>query len=533
MLASRWSELVFVFLVGNVLSYWLAQFRLRQVSQRAEQREAAEVADTAIFLLEDDYVVDASDAGYYLLEKAVQAGTERDRLLSILAPDFPELADVLKSQGDNTHRRLYARHGSSTFVDIDQLDGLVRVTLSGFEKVAAERELERVSSRLKSEEIGLLRQLLERCPTIIWKEDLSGRLVWGNPAYLQAIDAVVNPKKDRGKNLTKSVLLSDIATPDMYDPTPIRARHRIFFPEERTEHWVTVTSIAVEDGVLRFAEDANDIVYAERAQKESVQSLSRTFADLSVGLAIFDRRRRLISFNPALLELTQIPFKVLSARPQLETFLHQLREARRLPESKSLENWRDEFLALEAAARKGTYSEVWELADGLSFRVTGRPQADGAIALAFDDISAEILLTRRFRTEIETAQTIIDTIPEAIAVFSRAQTLIMFNKAYQQMWNIDPGAVSMGYDITSAFRLWRASSDITRAWNRLERVALRDDDQDRVDDEVTLNDGRMLACRAVPLPNQMTMFRFKLIERQQAVVRKLTLVDPALSTAKI
>jgi hypothetical protein len=63
--------------------------------------------------------------------------------------------------------------------------------------------------------------------------------------------------------------------------------------------------------------DITEIVRAQQAQKNFVQTLTKTFATLAIGLAIFDRNRQLMLFNPALIDLPALPADFLSARPNL------------------------------------------------------------------------------------------------------------------------------------------------------------------------------------------------------------------------
>jgi hypothetical protein len=44
-------------------------------------------------------------------------------------------------------------------------------------------------------------------------------------------------------------------------------------------------------------------------------------------------------------------------------------------------------------------------------RVTGRPHPNGAIAFLFEDISQEVSLTRRFRTDLDLDRGILDDFP--------------------------------------------------------------------------------------------------------------------------
>ena len=93
-------------------------------------------------------------------------------------------------------------------------------------------------------------------------------------------------------------------------------------------------TIKTESGAFHYASDANGIVRAELAQRKFMQTLSQTFAQLSIGLAIFDRKRQLATFNPALLDITDLNFEFLSGHPTLDALLDRLRNMRMLPEPK-------------------------------------------------------------------------------------------------------------------------------------------------------------------------------------------------------
>ena len=83
-------------------------------------------------------------------------------------------------------------------------------------------------------------------------------------------------------------------------------------------------------------------IRAEAARREFMQTMSKTFAQLSTGLAIFDRKRALIHFNPALLDITGLDFETLSLKPDLASFLDTLRGKGFLPEPKNYHcatNW--------------------------------------------------------------------------------------------------------------------------------------------------------------------------------------------------
>ena len=180
-------------------------------------------------------------------------------------------------------------------------------------------------------------------------------------------------------------------------------------PGKEHQDWYDVSAVSVGDMTIFHAIDVNAIVKSEVAQRNFVQTLAKTFAQLSIGLAIFDRNGQLALFNPALIDLTNLPADFLSGRPTLMSFFDRIRENRRMPEPKNYQSWRQQITDVIAAATDGRYQETWTLETGQTYRVNGRPHPDGAIAFLIEDISAEISLTRNFRAELELGQSLMDT----------------------------------------------------------------------------------------------------------------------------
>jgi PAS domain-containing protein len=224
---------------------------------------------------------------------------------------------------------------------------------------------------------------------------------------------------------------------------------------------------------------------------------------------IFDRQRRLMIFNPALTDLTGLPFDFLSARPVVTTVLDRLREAQMLPEPKNYTSWREEIAALEIAAKNGTYCETWNLPNGSTYRVTGRPHPNGAVAFLFEDISAEISLTRHFRAELEVSSGIFDALDEAMVVFSASGSLTMSNKAYARLWQ-RPGTASMAdSSVIEETQLWQDGCAPSPIWRDVRDFVSGFGDREAWEEVVVLNDGRHCQCRVTPLAGNATLVSFR------------------------
>ena len=187
-----------------------------------------------------------------------------------------------------------------------------------------------------------------------------------------------------------------------------------------------------------YATDVSELVEARNTQHTFLQTLTKTFANLSTGLCVFDRNHQLVLFNPALVNLTDLPIDFLSARPSLLNFFDKLRDLQMMHEPKNYAAWRVQVNQMIARAAGGSYDETWLLPNGLTYRVAGRPHPDGAVAFLIENITDDMVLAHQFRSQIDVQQAALDTLDDAIAIFSPAQKLLFCNSALSEMIGFDP-----------------------------------------------------------------------------------------------
>jgi PAS domain-containing protein len=84
---------------------------------------------------------------------------------------------------------------------------------------------------------------------------------------------------------------------------------------------------------------------------------------------------------------------------------------------------------------------------------------DGAIAFLFEDISSEVSLTRLFRAQLDVLQSVVDRVPQALAVFSPSGVMTFANTAYQELWECDPDSSFGDLTFDDAKSSWRAMCD--------------------------------------------------------------------------
>lgn len=509
-------------LSGLCLFALLQTARTRDRGNGASTVHWQKVSSEPAFLFRGSALIDATPRAQRLLETANGNQPELDQAMDLLCQRFPKVRDVLTGLSDNQNVTLKDAQNPEVRLEISRDGELTRLRFKEPETTTGARSFDQMQLAALENELTTLRALTAHSPHLIWKEDQRGQLLWANGGYLDAADSLRPRAENQVPVWPEAPVFPDLGNPSPADKPAVSRRHAIRGPADKADRWFDVTSIKVGADVLHYASDANPAVKAEAARQAFMQTLAKTFAQLSIGLAIFDKRRQLSLFNPALQEMTGLPITFLSARPSIEMVMDQLRESRKLPEPRDYSSWREQFRALEVQAKNGTYAETWDMPDGQTLRVTGRPHPDGALAFLFEDISAEVSLTRRFRTEIETGQSVLDSLSDAIAVFSPAQTLVMMNVAYSDLWEDTNPQNLAAQDLQGALRIWKASCAPTRLWKGIEEFNAKGSAQRHsLRDNISLLDGRRAACMAKPLPGGMTMIRFTLLRPGDSPLPKL------------
>ena len=378
------------------------------------------------------------------------------------------------------------------------IDGVTRVHLRSGAQLGAS------DMPHMAQELDILRTATNAAPYPAWRLDRDGRVTWCNTAYAALV------RKVRGRD-------ADTATPLFPDlPTDLSERRKLRQPvivgtaEAEQKLWYDLWLIPQKSGSLCYAMDVNAVVDAEAAQRNFVQTLTKTFAQMSSGLAIFDRDRQLALFNPALIDLTSLPAEFLSTRPSLQAFFDRLRDSGMMPEPKDYASWRQDLTHLDEAAANGQYQETWTLPSGSVYSVSGRPHPDGAIAFLIEDITAEITLTRRFRAELELNQSALDALEEAIAIFAPDGSMTFCNAACREMWGVDPDRSFAQFTVVDAIRAWQDRSLATPVWGDLRDFVCNRENRAEWQADVPLRGGAIVDCTVRPIHSGATMVRFQM-----------------------
>lgn len=449
------------------------------------------------FVFDGGEIVQTCSAGQHLLRVTAGSGDALGRLTALLSSQLPDLAKCLAELAPGAtaslegtappHPRLMVRRvGAALHLRLEPAPGTDRATLvAGLMAAAAAR----------------MQDVLEAAPLPVWLTDGSDRVVWANTACLAAAPAGAETV---GAADGTAAVAPFVAAGPARGPT----RRRVALPasDGGPPRWFDCLHRPLPDGgSAGFALPADDLVRAETTLRGFLQTLSRSFAHLPIGLAIFDAEGRLNLFNPVLSDLTGLPPDFLARRPTLHAVLDRLRELRMIPEPRDYAAWRRRIADIERAADSGHYTELWPLPSGQTFRVTGQPDAEGGVALLFENVTSETARNRALKQRGDLLAAALSALDRAVAVFDGSGTAVVQTEAYLRLWGV---AALQDAGFAAALDRWAEQCRPTPLWQELRAAA--DDPAGRGPRQETLilRDGRVLGARFLPLPGRGLMVDF-------------------------
>ncbi|PWR02145.1 diguanylate cyclase [Meridianimarinicoccus roseus] len=471
----------------------------------SEQRD-----EDVVFLFNGGTLIDATPAARNQLPRDPAHADDLARLVIAFCQRFEGLAERLEgfATGDRFEIAEMPDDPDSLRLIAENRAGHIRIAVTDPLRDSRSEMVAHYSLAALRAELFTLRSIAERSPIPTWKRRNDGTIIWANGTYMSLASSIAGAES-----------LIGWPPPDVFSHVAsVPADAEASVPQQRVsvavEHgrrgalWFDLIALPGEIETLYFALPIDKLVRAENALTEFMQTLTKTFAHLRIGLAIFDQKRRLALFNPALVDLTGLPAEHLSARPTLHAFLDALRDAQKIPEPKDYKSWRMQIAQLEAGAADGTFEETWYLSNGQTFRVSGRPHPDGAVAYLFEDISSEVSMTRTYRSEIELSQSVVDTLEMPIAAFSPTGTLTLANRAYAALWDLPHSAFATETGITAATGHWEARSKPGPDWAAIRARVLRASDRMGWSEPLELLDGTPLVCDVRRIAGGATMVTF-------------------------
>src|SRR5262245_11645482 len=163
--------------------------------------------------------------------------------------------------------------------------------------------------------------------------------------------------------------------------------------------------------------------------------------NMSQGLAMFDRERRLIVCNKRFAEVYSLPDHVLlpgTTQRQIVKHGTPLRDYSGAEAKRHFERQAD------AASRGQATSSVLELIDGRFVFVSHQPMEDGGWVSTHEDITDRKRIEEELRTQYLRFDTALNNMSHGLCMFDSAARLIVCNDRYRDMYGVSPDLVKPG-----------------------------------------------------------------------------------------
>ncbi|MEM7768480.1 MAG: PAS-domain containing protein, partial [Pseudomonadota bacterium] len=348
--------------------------------------------------------------------------------------------------------------------------------------------------------------MLDKAPFPAWRMSGAGKLLWANPAYLDAVEVDSLPRV-----LERQVML-DSQSAEQGKRTITEAseideiRHMAFQGERRAMRILTFP-LSGGAGAMAF-----DVTAQEDARDElnrHVKAHDETLNHVADGVAIFGADRRLIFHNRAFAKTWDLEEGFLIDGPTHGQVLDRLRERRKLPAQANYSEWRANELA-HYLDIDGVEEDTWSLPDRRTLSVTRQRHPMGGLLLLFKDITNELDLKTRYNAMISTQSATLNSLHEAVAVFGADARLRLSNDAFERLWNLESTLVKDSPDYGDLVEASVPLFHDRKVWGEI-RGHITDPSakaRQTTTGEMRRSDGSILTYLTHPLPDGNTLIAF-------------------------
>lgn len=410
------------------------------------------------------------------------------------------LAAQLKQAEDDRKRLTRERDGArgEAAALADRLAALAMDTASLRSEVQALRQAEAEAQAL-----------LDAAPFPIWRRDAEARLVWVNARYAQMAETTPAEAVARGLELASSHDLNqprDLALAAR-DAGILRTEDRRFVAEGDRRNY-RIFEQPVGNGTLGFGQDITTEADARGQLRRHMEAHMEVLRTISTATAIFGPDRKLILFNRAYARLWQLDEAWLEGSPTFGEILEQLRADRRLPEQIDWQAYKRGQLGLFTTVIE-RQEELLHLPDGSTLRLVISAYPSGGLLFAYDDVTRQLTLERATNTMIAVQRATLDNLYEAVVVYGSDGRLSLYNRAFSQLWQIDPDLLNRQPHLTEVLEAARPLMQRGPDWAQLrERLVDSFAARKATRGRLERGDGAVIDYASVPLPDGAVLYTY-------------------------
>ncbi len=386
-----------------------------------------------------------------------------------------------------------------------------------------------------------LRGLLDALPMPVWLRDEDLSLLTVNRVYAAAVDAATAEAV-----VANQVELASDAVVREARALAARARaagesrsegfHLVLGGERRFAY---VTEVPIQIGSTRltagFALDQTRVEELQTELDRHVAAHGEVLERLSTAIAIYSTDTRLTFFNTAFVKLWRLDREWLESQPTYGGVLDALRERRTLPEAADYRALKEEELK-RFISLIDPIETLLHLPDGRTLRRVVSPHPYGGLIYTYEDVTDTLAMERSFNTAMAVQRETLDHLHEAIAVFGGDGRLKLVNPAFGRIWNLaseDLAGEPHLHEVVERLKpFFEGRPNRASSWPAARDQLMALVNQRRaMDGRLERQDGTILDCTSVPLPDGATLLTWLDVTDTVRVERALIERNEALAAA--
>ncbi|CAA7621598.1 PAS domain-containing sensor histidine kinase [Magnetospirillum sp. UT-4] len=386
-----------------------------------------------------------------------------------------------------------------------------------------------------------LKALIDALPMPVWLRDEDLSLLAVNRAYAAAVDAagpeaVVHAQVELAPDALVREARALAARARAAGEPRSESFHLVLGGERRL---VQVTEVPVSVGdTLLTAGLIHDQTRVEELRAEldhHVSAQAEVLERLATAIAIFTTDTRLAFFNTAFARLWRLDREWLGSQPTYGAVMDALRERRLLPEAADYRAYKEEELK-RFISLIDPIETLMHLPDGRTLRRLVSPHPYGGLIFTYEDVTDTLALERSFNTAMAVQRETLDHLHEGIAVFGGDGRLKLSNPAFGRIWDLTPedlaGEPHASEIVERLKPFFEGRPDRASTWPAArERLVRLVGDRASTDGRLDRQDGAILACTSVPLPDGAILLTFLDVTDTARVERALIERNEALAAA--
>jgi signal transduction histidine kinase len=373
------------------------------------------------------------------------------------------------------------------------------------------------------------RSLLDAAPFPIWRRDGEGRLVWVNARYALLAETTAEDTVRRGLELASAHDLNqprDLAL-SAREAATLKSQERRFVAEGDRRNY-RIFELPAGDGTLGFGQDITPEADARGQLRRHMEAHMEVLRTISTATAIYGPDKKLLIWNRAYARLWQLDEAWLESRPGFGEVLEQLRADRRLPEQIDWQAYKRSQLGLFTTVIE-RQEELIHLPDGSTLRLVISAYPSGGLLFAYDDVTRQLTLERATNTMIAVQRATLDHLYEAVVVYGSDGRISLYNRAFAQLWQIDPDILNRQPHITEVLEAARPLMQRGPDWAQLrERLIDSFASRKATRGRLERGDGTVIDYASVPLPDGAVLYTYLDVSASIRIERALRERNEAL-----